>query len=482
MPTQSPTSEISVNLEALVAATRALQSTVNELVRLGGSDNELVRAENFAASDGALGLTASQRRICERVINVFETGTVGGKYDAVSIFHDGPNRIRQITYGRSQTTEYSNLRELVQMYVDAGGTFSESLDAYVDLIGRTPLTDNADFKRLLKRAANEDAMMRATQDRFFDRRYFQPAMKWASQNGFQKALSALVIYDSFIHSGGILSFLRQRFAERPPAAGGDEKVWIGEYIQVRHQWLSNHSNPDVRPSNYRTKDLAREIARGNWDLASVPFVANGVAVDASDLSAERLAIAAAIGGQAGFAANASDVVQEWCEAEPLTTADAVFRELSADVELASPAAAAAGAILANPRIRLATVHVSGVVDDAMARDNIMDTAAGRKAKRSNYGSAPGGTVQLDTKMLQALLTLAEEYSFSVSEICGANHSPNSKHYKGVAFDVNVINGQHVRASHPKQQAFRSRCAALGATQVLGPGNNGHDTHIHASWP
>ena len=45
----------------------------------------------------------------------------GGKYGAISIFEDGPNDIRQITYGRSQTTEYGNLRELVQMYVEAGG-------------------------------------------------------------------------------------------------------------------------------------------------------------------------------------------------------------------------------------------------------------------------------------------------------------------------------------------------------------------------
>ena len=60
-------------------------------------------------------LTAGQRLICDRVINVFETGTVKGKYGAISIYDDGPHDIRQVTYGRSQTTEYGNLGTLIEM-------------------------------------------------------------------------------------------------------------------------------------------------------------------------------------------------------------------------------------------------------------------------------------------------------------------------------------------------------------------------------
>jgi hypothetical protein len=48
-------------------------------------------------------------------------------------------------------------------------------------------------------------------------------------------LSMLVVYDSFIHSGSVPMFLRKRFIERPPANGGDEKKWIGSYVEVRHQ-------------------------------------------------------------------------------------------------------------------------------------------------------------------------------------------------------------------------------------------------------
>ena len=60
-----------------------------------------------------MNLTFSQKRIIERVVNAFETGSADGNYAAIAIFHDGPHDIRQTTYGRSQKTEYGNPRELL---------------------------------------------------------------------------------------------------------------------------------------------------------------------------------------------------------------------------------------------------------------------------------------------------------------------------------------------------------------------------------
>ena len=218
------------------------------------------------------------------MINVFETGSIQGDYSNISIFTDGPHRMRQVTYGRAQTTEYGNLRELVEMYVGAGGVYSTNLREFVDRIGRTPLVDNTQFKDLLRRAGTQDQVMRDTQDVFFDRRYFQPAKQWADTNGFSRALSMLVIYNSFIHSGRILDFLRSRFPEPIPARGGHEQTWIKQYIDVRHNWLLNNDNPVLRPTTYRTRDLAREIARGNWDLAMLPISANGIQVERTRVS------------------------------------------------------------------------------------------------------------------------------------------------------------------------------------------------------
>jgi hypothetical protein len=141
----------------------------------------------------------------------------------------------------------------------------------------------------------------------------------------------------------------------------------------------------------------------------------------------------------------------------------------------------------NGSITLATTHASGVVDNANAAQNIADTANGLPAQRSSYidgsNTGPGGSVALDPNMLQGMLNLANAgFTFTVSEIAGGVHSPNSRHYAGVAFDVNVLNGAAVNASNASVASFKTSGAAQGATEILGPGDPGHDTHVHLGWP
>ena len=225
-----------------------------------------------------MNLTALQKRICEQVVNVFETGSIEGDYSNISIYSDGPNDIRQITYGRSQTTEYGNLHELVDRYASSNGLYSDQLRPYVTKIGIKPLVDDKIFKQLLRDAGKKDSVMRRVQDEFFDKVYFQRAMAWADDNGFTRALSALVIYDSWIHSGGILDFLRRRFPAVPPARGGKEEDWIKEYVETRQKWLATAPNKALHATVYRTRCLLTEIGRGNWDLSQLPIKANGVNV------------------------------------------------------------------------------------------------------------------------------------------------------------------------------------------------------------
>jgi chitosanase len=223
-------------------------------------------------------LSTTQRTLIERVINTIETGKPAGDYSNISIFADGPHDVRQITYGRAQTTEYGNLRKLIIMYSEENGIHSLNLKPYIDKIGSSPLVNDATFKKLIREAGRNDPIMRKIQDKFFEEVYFLPAMKWADDNGFTLALSALVIYDSYIHSGQILWIIRNMFAESPPAAGGNEKKWIRDYINARHDWLTNHHRPAVRKSIYRTQAFKDQIAKGNWDLKTVPIKTNGTDV------------------------------------------------------------------------------------------------------------------------------------------------------------------------------------------------------------
>lgn len=225
-------------------------------------------------------LTAGTTDLIERVINAFETGRAQAKYEAIAVLNDGPHGMRQLSYGRAQVTEYGNLRALIARYVACGGSFAPAFAGYVDKIGATPLSANRRFRSLLRRAALADPLMGEVQDEFFRREYLEPSSQWAARHGFVEPLSALVIYDSWVHSGGMLWVIRSRFAERPPSSGGDEKTWIAEYVRARAAFLASHHKRLVRRTVYRTECLLAEIQRGNWELSQLPISANGVLVGA----------------------------------------------------------------------------------------------------------------------------------------------------------------------------------------------------------
>ncbi|MCX6225265.1 MAG: chitosanase [Bacteroidia bacterium] len=217
------------------------------------------------------------------MINAFETGLAEGNYALISKLDDYQDpetntRITQVTYGRSQTTEFGHLKALVQDYVYSNGTYAGQLSPYLDRIGKMPSLASSDtFCTALKEAGKNDPIMKVCQDKLFETKYYHPAYHWFMENGFALPLSLLVIYDSKIHSGGILPFLRKRFATPVPVNGGDEKGWINQYVNVRHEWLSNHSNPLLRNTIYRTQCFKDQIENGNWAVQN-EIIAHGVPI------------------------------------------------------------------------------------------------------------------------------------------------------------------------------------------------------------
>lgn len=222
-------------------------------------------------------ISENQKNKIIQIVSVFETGKKDGDYAAITVMRDGHHGTRQVTYGKHQTTEQGNLKELLEMYIENEGIFAENIEKFAEKIGRESLASNAEFKELLVKAANEDQIMRDTQDEFFEKDYYLPAYGFFSNNKFTLALSMLVIYDSFVHSGSIRSNLRQKFSEVPPAKGGDEKTWITQYVDVRHNWLANHENKLLRNTTYRTKCFKEQISNNNWDLDQ-PINAHGIII------------------------------------------------------------------------------------------------------------------------------------------------------------------------------------------------------------
>lgn len=223
-------------------------------------------------------LTVLQENICIQTLKVFESGSVFGNYACLAITKDGPGKIPQITYGSVQATEWgglspanrvSNLATIVWDYIAAGGIYSNALAAYAKKIGVVSLIDEGNFKDLLLKAGKEDPIMKSVQDGFFRLRFFGPAIEWDDLHGFKLPLSALVTYDSYINSGCIRDDIRAMFPEAPPSGGGDERVWIIQYVNAREKWLNDNG---YGGNIYRMECFKNEIARNNWNFDTLPVI------------------------------------------------------------------------------------------------------------------------------------------------------------------------------------------------------------------
>ncbi|PIF30715.1 hypothetical protein CLU81_1162 [Flavobacterium sp. 9] len=151
-------------------------------------------------------------------------------------------------------------------------------------------------------------------------------------------------------------------------------------------------------------------------------------------------------------------------------------------------------IIKGGRVTFGDSHVSNKMDKAMAQDNITDTSLGKNAKRSNYKRAPGGEIEILSELLYIMYQLSKDYTFKVSEISGADHSRNSRHYFGKAFDVSEINGLDIgqgigdeAVANPKVsdkliEEFRLKALSYGALLVWNKLNDKvkkeHHNHFH----
>jgi hypothetical protein len=140
-------------------------------------------------------------------------------------------------------------------------------------------------------------------------------------------------------------------------------------------------------------------------------------------------------------------------------------------------------IAADGGIALDSVHVSGRVDLAHAKQNIVDVAAGRLARRSSYENAPGGYTTLDRRLLRALRRMGARGRVTVSEIAGGSHSRGSTHYYGRGLDIRSVNGVPVRRGTSYRLAVEA-CRVYGASRVFHPAYDpygGHQGHVHCDW-
>jgi chitosanase len=208
-------------------------------------------------------MTELEIKKIKNVLNIAEQGTQTIPYGKVEVMPDGKGGRNQVTLSVGFTQDGGNLGKVIDRYVSEGGIYAKELSSYS--MSNSGLSYNATFKGLLVKAGGDPTMQRI-QEELYTTLYIGPAIKWGESEGFVEPLSFLVICDSFLHSGSMLTFLRNRFSEKTPKWGGSEPVWIAQYIDVREKWLATHSNKLLRNTVYRTNYYRQLVNLGDWGL------------------------------------------------------------------------------------------------------------------------------------------------------------------------------------------------------------------------
>ncbi|VAW83285.1 Chitosanase precursor [hydrothermal vent metagenome] len=226
-------------------------------------------------------LNETKKRTAQAIVNIFETGSARGEYGQVTLFAGDSGHL---TYGRAQTTLASgNLFLLIKAYVASpGAKLAEKFTPYLaDLQNRDVSLDLDRSLQELLRQAGDDPTMQITQDAFFDRVYWAPAVTSAEYIGVALPLSVAVVYDSRIH-GSWHRVRNQTIDQYGSVEKIGEEQWIADYILERGDWLANHSNRLLQRTVYRMQAFTQLIEQNAWQLP-LPLDVRGVTIDASVL-------------------------------------------------------------------------------------------------------------------------------------------------------------------------------------------------------
>jgi len=210
------------------------------------------------------GLTAVQIATIDAIVSVFESEGPGD-YSAIARNPQDPGGL---SYGKHQAAlTKGTLHDLIERYCNhPDADYASALRPYLPQMkaGDRALDRDQPLYDLLKRASL-DPTMQEVQDAFFSERYMAPALSKFQELGFRHPLSAAVIYDSYIHSGGLNMQARTEKSYGAPSAA-NEKEWIAGYAKTRKEWLSTHSNSLLHATAIRLETFERQMREGNWDL------------------------------------------------------------------------------------------------------------------------------------------------------------------------------------------------------------------------
>jgi chitosanase len=234
------------------------------------------------AAAAVVAISDLQKKTAQAIVNIFETGRVQGEYGQVTLLAGDSGHL---TYGRSQTTLASgNLFLLINAYCEApNADAAEALAPYLSRLSDRDLTlDNDSTFRQILRDAGHDPVMQDTQDQFFDRIYWSPALQSARNTGLFTGLGTAVAYDSLVH--GSWALIREKTHTSGTVTQVGEKKWVSNYVNARRNWLATHPNELLHKTVYRMDSLSQLIQQEKWQL-ELPLTIRGFQITADLLLA-----------------------------------------------------------------------------------------------------------------------------------------------------------------------------------------------------
>jgi chitosanase len=232
-------------------------------------------AASTATTEG--GFTAEQHLRADRLVSVFENGTIDIQYDYVEDIEDG----RGYTAGRGFTTATGDVLRVTKDYLRAAP--SDPLARFVPELEKLAAAESGDTSKLVgfplawQNAAKTKAM-RAAEDREVDNVSFLPAMAHADALGLKTILARAELYDAVVMHGdgddpdGVPALLTAatKDAAGTPKTGVPEHVWLKSFLKVRRADVAHAYDADTRATWAeavgRVDAFSDLLAAGNDDL------------------------------------------------------------------------------------------------------------------------------------------------------------------------------------------------------------------------
>jgi chitosanase len=224
-------------------------------------------------------LTATQRRVADELVSVFENSTPHLQYGYIENLHDGCG----LTAGRAGfCSATGDMLMTVQAYADADP--QAPLVRYLPVLRARAAARSArtsglgqDFVADWRQAA-QHAAFRTVQDQIVDLLYYTPATAMAAAARLQTPLAIAIFYDTAIQHGiekdpdGLPSLIdrTRRRLHALPGRVVSERRWLATFLRVRRADLLHPHNRarrvDWPESAGRVDALASLLGHGHTGL------------------------------------------------------------------------------------------------------------------------------------------------------------------------------------------------------------------------